>query len=188
MYDVGNSKGYRCKASFILTTAKTPTRVAQDFTPCPNTNHTIDILHHAFTVLDRRDPQRCFLGRAWSLWRPRPEEPHLRPAENLELVHGGQLSGRFSASDRPPQASRELTRLQLVHSVALLVTEVAAPRNVWAKSLFTAGMAMFSGSIYLLVLDPQQFKFAGPVTPLGGSCLIAAWVALAFGGRGRLGV
>lgn len=45
-------------------------------------------------------------------------------------------------------------------------------------------MAMFSGSIYLLVLDPQQFKALGPVTPLGGVCLIGGWVALAFG-RGR---
>jgi uncharacterized membrane protein YgdD (TMEM256/DUF423 family) len=26
----------------------------------------------------------------------------------------------------------------------------------------------------------------GPVTPIGGSCLIAGWVALAFGSRGRV--
>ena len=42
---------------------------------------------------------------------------------------------------------------------------------------------MFSGSIYLLVLDPQRFKALGPVTPLGGLCLIGGWVALAFGKR-----
>ena len=30
--------------------------------------------------------------------------------------------------------------LQLIHSVALLVVEQAAPKNVYAKSLFTAGM------------------------------------------------
>lgn len=46
-----------------------------------------------------------------------------------------------------------------------------------------AGMTMFSGSIYLLVLDPQRFKGLGPVTPLGGLCLIGGWVALAFGKR-----
>jgi uncharacterized membrane protein YgdD (TMEM256/DUF423 family) len=49
--------------------------------------------------------------------------------------------------------------------------------------LFTAGMTMFSGSIYMLVLDPQRFKFLGPVTPLGGLCLIGGWVALAARGR-----
>lgn len=74
---------------------------------------------------------------------------------------------------------------QLIHSVALLLAEQAAPKNVYAKGLFTAGMAMFSGSIYLLVLDPQRFKALGPVTPLGGVCLIGGWVALAVRSRGR---
>ncbi|RMY44145.1 hypothetical protein D0865_10750, partial [Hortaea werneckii] len=32
----------------------------------------------------------------------------------------------------------------------------------------------------------QRFKFMGPVTPLGGVCLIGGWVALAFGSRGRV--
>ena len=45
---------------------------------------------------------------------------------------------------------------------------------------------MFSGSIYLLVLDPARFKFLGPVTPLGGLSLVAGWVALAFGTRARI--
>ncbi|KAH9827475.1 DUF423-domain-containing protein [Teratosphaeria destructans] len=72
---------------------------------------------------------------------------------------------------------------QLVHSLALLVAEQAAPKNVWAKSFFAAGITMFSGSIYCLVLDPQRFKVLGPVTPLGGVSLIAGWVALAVAGR-----
>ena len=74
----------------------------------------------------------------------------------------------------------------MLHSVALLVAEQAAPKNVWAKSFFVAGMTMFSGSIYLLVLDPARFRFMGPVTPLGGACFIAGWVSLAFGSRARL--
>ncbi|SMQ51090.1 unnamed protein product [Zymoseptoria tritici ST99CH_3D7] len=75
---------------------------------------------------------------------------------------------------------------QLVHSIALLVAEHAAPKNLWAKGLFTAGITMFSGSIYLLVLDGQTFKSLGPVTPLGGMCLMGGWIALAFGSRGRI--
>ncbi|XTI83668.1 DUF423-domain-containing protein [Cenococcum geophilum] len=59
---------------------------------------------------------------------------------------------------------------------ALLLTAVAAPQNVVAGSLFTAGMTMFSGSIYLLVLDPQRFKWLRPITPLGGLCLIGGWL------------
>jgi len=55
----------------------------------------------------------------------------------------------------------------------------------FAKSALMTGMTLFSGSIYLLVLDPQRFKFLGPVTPLGGLALIAGWGALAVGSRGR---
>ncbi|KAI5365980.1 hypothetical protein Slin15195_G075070 [Septoria linicola] len=73
----------------------------------------------------------------------------------------------------------------LIHSVALLVAEQAAPKNVWAKGLFTAGIIGFSGSIYALVLN-KELKFLGPVTPLGGLCLIGGWLALAFGSRGRV--
>lgn len=77
-----------------------------------------------------------------------------------------------------------------MHSIALLIAEQSFPRaqNVWAKGLFTAGMTMFSGSIYALVLDREKFKFLGPITPLGGLCLIGGWVALAFGSRGRVGL
>ncbi|OWP03128.1 hypothetical protein B2J93_6767 [Marssonina coronariae] len=65
----------------------------------------------------------------------------------------------------------------------LLVSSVAAPQNKLAGSLFVAGMTMFSGSIYLLTLDPKTFKALGPVTPIGGLCLIGGWAALAFGKR-----
>ena len=72
-----------------------------------------------------------------------------------------------------------------MHSLALTLTSYATPHNTLAAGLFTTGMTMFSGSIYLLVLDPARFKFLGPVTPLGGLCLIGGWTALAFGGRGE---
>ncbi|KAF2747245.1 DUF423-domain-containing protein [Sporormia fimetaria CBS 119925] len=72
---------------------------------------------------------------------------------------------------------------QLVHSAVLTLASVAAPQNTLAMGLLTAGMTMFSGSLYLLVLDPQRWKVLGPVTPLGGLCLIGGWVALAVGKR-----
>ncbi len=61
---------------------------------------------------------------------------------------------------------------------------LVASNNPVAGVLFTAGMTMFSGSIYALTLDTERFRFLGPVTPLGGLCLIGGWVALAFGTRG----
>ena len=68
----------------------------------------------------------------------------------------------------------------LLHSVALLALALfgsATQRAIlWPAALWCAGIAMFSGSLYLLAGAGQ--RWAGPVTPLGGLCLIAGWVAL----------
>lgn len=74
---------------------------------------------------------------------------------------------------------------QLIHSAVLLTMSLTLPRNAQRVpgALLVAGMTMFSGSIYLLVLDPQRFKALGPVTPLGGLCLIGGWIALGVVGR-----
>jgi uncharacterized membrane protein YgdD (TMEM256/DUF423 family) len=42
---------------------------------------------------------------------------------------------------------------------------------------FTAGILMFTGSIYILIFDGP--RFFGPVTPLGGLCFILGWFILA---------
>ena len=43
--------------------------------------------------------------------------------------------------------------------------------------LLTAGVFMFSGSIYILTFDgPRLF---GPITPLGGLCFMAGWFIFA---------
>lgn len=74
-------------------------------------------------------------------------------------------------------------RYQMYHALAiLLVGGLAAQASlVWRKRaalLFIIGSVLFSGSIYLLVLTGQ--KWLGPVTPLGGLCLMLGWVALAI--------
>ena len=84
---------------------------------------------------------------------------------------------------RHPKPLLKFIPHQLIHSGVLLLATSVAPRNKIAASLFVAGMTMFSGSIYLLVLDPQRFKMLGPVTPLGGLCLIGGWAGLALGRR-----
>jgi uncharacterized membrane protein YgdD (TMEM256/DUF423 family) len=72
----------------------------------------------------------------------------------------------------------------LIHTLALLAvvalgTRVARPRLV--AGLFLAGIAVFSGSLYLLVLSGQRFW--GAVTPLGGLAFMAGWIALAISAR-----
>ncbi|QAY67271.1 DUF423 domain-containing protein [Paenibacillus protaetiae] len=45
--------------------------------------------------------------------------------------------------------------------------------------LMFAGIVLFSGSLY--VLSVAKARLLGPVTPLGGLCLIIGWVLLALG-------
>ena len=68
----------------------------------------------------------------------------------------------------------------LLHSVALLALALYGARSERSvripASLFAAGIVLFSGSIYALVLTGMSWL--GPVTPLGGVCLIAGWLSL----------
>ena len=49
---------------------------------------------------------------------------------------------------------------------------------LWAGRLFLAGVVLFSGSLYALVL--LDLPVLGAVAPLGGLCFIAGWAALAL--------
>ena len=51
----------------------------------------------------------------------------------------------------------------------------------WAAWLLLAGIVLFSGSLYLLVLSGQ--RWLGAVTPLGGLAFLAGWSALAWSTR-----
>lgn len=52
-----------------------------------------------------------------------------------------------------------------------------AGRLAWAAGFHLAGILLFSGSLYLLVLAGQPWL--GPVTPLGGLCFMIGWALLA---------
>ncbi len=70
---------------------------------------------------------------------------------------------------------------QLVHAVALLAVVLhgnATGRSIQpAAALFATGILLFSGSLYGLSLGGPHVL--GPVTPFGGLCFIAGWIALA---------
>ncbi|KZO97844.1 DUF423-domain-containing protein [Calocera viscosa TUFC12733] len=78
---------------------------------------------------------------------------------------------------------------QLLHSAVLLyVSTLPAAQAALPGYLFTAGIGLFSGTIYGLALVPQGHKsrkVLGPLTPVGGSFLIAGWVVLALS-RGKV--
>jgi len=69
----------------------------------------------------------------------------------------------------------------LLHAVVLLVLAQSRRDFRLPAWLFGVGIVLFSGSIYALVLT--DWRWPGPVTPLGGVCLIAGWLALAASGR-----
>ena len=48
--------------------------------------------------------------------------------------------------------------------------------GVVGMALILAGVALFSGSIFGLVLF--EIRALGPVTPIGGLCLLAGWASL----------
>ena len=72
---------------------------------------------------------------------------------------------------------------QMVHTVALLALAADPPREglrsraSLAGPLFLAGIVLFSGSLYALVLT--GIRAFGAITPLGGLCFLAGWLTIA---------
>ncbi len=100
----------------------------------------------------------------------------------------GVVAGAFGAhalasqlEARSLQTFETAVRYHLIHGLGLLAvgilvrTGVGAPAGL-AGALMTAGIVLFSGSLYWLAVGGPSWL--GPVTPLGGLCLIAAWGCL----------
>lgn len=70
------------------------------------------------------------------------------------------------------------------HSLGLILIgalQSTAPRHCHkiAGGLMLAGIALFSGSLFVLSLS--GLKWPGMITPIGGLCFLAAWLVLALG-------
>ena len=94
-------------------------------------------------------------------------------------AHG--LAARVSEQDL---ATFEIgVRYHMYHALALLAvgwaqTRWEGPAIQVAGWLFVAGIVVFSGSLYVLVLTGQ--RWLGAITPIGGVALIAGWAVLAW--------
>ena len=75
-------------------------------------------------------------------------------------------------------------RFQFFHVFALLVvgilgSQFSARLSAWTGGLFSVGILLFSGSLYLITaLKAGNLEIptaVGLLTPLGGVCLIAGW-------------
>jgi uncharacterized membrane protein YgdD (TMEM256/DUF423 family) len=106
------------------------------------------------------------------------------------LAGGGVALGAFGAHALKARMSPELlgtfetgVRYQMYHALGLMALAWAISR--WperrlmpAARLLFGGTALFSGSLYLLVLT--SMRWFGAITPLGGVALIAGWSWIAW--------
>lgn len=72
---------------------------------------------------------------------------------------------------------------QFFHSLGLIAIgslQKVSPRRHQAVAAWTmlAGIIIFSGSLYILSMS--GIRWLGMITPVGGVCLLAAWLILAF--------
>ncbi len=72
-------------------------------------------------------------------------------------------------------------RYQMWHALGLgliAAAEKDLPGLRWSARLMLAGIVVFCGTLYLLVLS--GWRWLGMITPIGGLALIAAWMLLAW--------
>ncbi len=74
---------------------------------------------------------------------------------------------------------------QFVHALGILIVPLFTRADLvnesgmaWICGLLTAGIVIFSGSLYLLAVTGT--RALGAITPIGGLCFIAAWLLLAI--------
>ncbi len=97
---------------------------------------------------------------------------------------------RGSIEPRLMETFQTAVQYQMIHALALLLLVLTT--KLLGESLsfeisvyaFIAGIILFSGSLYGLVLT--EMRWLGPVTPLGGLCFIVGWLALFVGGYQKI--
>ena len=96
-------------------------------------------------------------------------------------AHG--LKTRLSSNDLG--IFETAVRYQMYHSLGILFISTlgitkSLPDNIFLipTYLMVAGIIIFSGSLYILVLT--NTRWLGAITPIGGGLLIFSWFLLAF--------
>ena len=104
-------------------------------------------------------------------------------------AHG--LSAVLEANGREA-TFQTASEYQMYHALALLAVAWLSTRYEhrlvqWAGYLFTAGILIFSGSLYTLAIF--DLGFMGAIAPIGGTALVLAWGCLVWlARRGALAI
>jgi uncharacterized membrane protein YgdD (TMEM256/DUF423 family) len=104
------------------------------------------------------------------------------------LLAAAVAIGAFGAHGLKTQLSVDMMQIyktgveyHFYHALGLLligVLSVSMPSDLlkWSAIFLTAGVILFSGSLYVLAIT--GIKWLGAITPLGGLSFIAGWVLL----------
>lgn len=130
------------------------------------------------------------------------QSPGMMPLLRFPLVAGAVLAllavmaGAFGAHGlrhlvdaRALEVFQTAVTYQVYHALALIMVSLLVGFGCSSRLLaaaagfFLAGILMFSGSLYLLVLTGAHWL--GPVTPLGGLCFMAGWILVVIAGIRR---
>ena len=126
-----------------------------------------------------------------------PIEP-LRPAMVLGALFAllAVMAGAFGAhglrgviDERGLEVFQTAVTYQVYHSLALILVAILPVAGLSRRLLgiaagfFVAGILLFSGSLYLLVLT--DLRWVGPLTPLGGIGFMVGWILVLMAGFRR---
>lgn len=83
------------------------------------------------------------------------------------------------ASEYAVDIFKTAAEYQMFHGLALILVAILIKQGLKLNAsgwLFSVGTLLFSGSLYLLALT--EWRFLGPITPIGGVCFILGWLLL----------
>ena len=122
----------------------------------------------------------------------------LRPALVLGALFAllAVMAGAFGAhglrgviDERGLEVFQTAVTYQIYHSLALILVAILPVAGLSRRLLgvaagfFVAGILLFSGSLYLLVLT--DLRWIGPVTPVGGIGFMVGWILVLMSGFRR---
>ncbi|TFK57188.1 hypothetical protein OE88DRAFT_1715918 [Heliocybe sulcata] len=89
-----------------------------------------------------------------------------RPGITADQIHAWETAAHYS----------------IFNGLSLLLVSLHPRFSIhkFAGPAIMVGGLVFSGSIVTLILNRERFRWLGPITPLGGSIMIAGYLALAL--------
>ncbi|MBC7174185.1 MAG: DUF423 domain-containing protein [Polyangiaceae bacterium] len=106
-------------------------------------------------------------------------------AHGLRAFLASQADGEQRRAWWETAAHYHLIHALAIGVTALLVARASGSAGTVAGFCFAGGIALFSGSLYVMTLTGQ--RWLGAITPLGGLLFLVGWAALAVAAFRELG-